>query len=161
MGAQSLKTGASHRVIPIHRDVIEAGFLDFVESRRQRGSLRLFNVAGARAWDSIRENFMAMFSATEVYKMGEVVPYSLRHTWTAWMTDAKVATEVQEAIGGWSLSGGARKRYGRKAGTKVIRYEPEALVDDLNRLNYGPLFQEQAPAGWDMAAFERVPTTRG
>ena len=86
---------------------------------------------------------------------------SLRHTWTAWMTDAKVATEVQEAIGGWSLSGGARKRYGRKAGTKVIRYEPEALVDDLNRLNYGPLFQEQAPAGWDMAAFERVPTTRG
>jgi hypothetical protein len=55
----------------------------------------------------------------------------------------------------------ARKRYGRKSGTKVVRYGPEALVDDLNRLDYGPLFQEQAPAEWDMAAFERVPTTRG
>ncbi|MGE5505079.1 MAG: DUF6538 domain-containing protein [Actinomycetota bacterium] len=160
-GDKSLKTEASIRTIPIHRKMIDLGFLAFVEERRAAGQRKLFNVAGARAWDSIREDMYAMFAATGVYKQGEVVPYSLRHTWTAWMTDAGVEPEKQEAIGGWSLSGGARKRYGRKQGTKVVRYEPEALVDDLNRLDYGTLFVEAAPEGWDMARFERVQGTRG
>lgn len=157
---KSLKTEASRRLIPIHHRILELGFLNFVDSRRREGRVKLFNVAGPRAWDSIREDVYAMFSAASVYKKGEVVPYSLRHTWTASMTDAKVPGEVQEAIGGWSLSGGARKNYGRKRGTQVVRYEAEALTDYLNLLDYGPLFSQPAPAGWSMAGFERAPVSR-
>lgn len=155
---KSLKTLASRRLIPIHREIIRMGFLRYVEDRRREGRTKLFNVAGSRAaWDSIREDVYAMFAATGVYKKGEVVPYSLRHTWTAWMTDAGVASEVQEAIGGWSLTGSARKKYGRKSGTTVVRYEPEALSTHLDRLDFGQLFCQPAPAGWSMAQFERIP----
>lgn len=157
---KSLKTEASCRLIPIHRRILELGFLGFVDGRRREGCAKLFNVAGPRAWDSVREDVYALFGAAGVYKKGEIVPYSLRHTWTAWMTDAKVPGEIQEAIGGWSLSGGARKNYGRKRGTQVVRYEAEALAHHLNQLDYGPLFSKPAPAGWTMASFERVPNAR-
>lgn len=156
-GGKSLKTVASRRLIPVHHSVLDRGFIDFVAARRRDGHRKLFNVAGTSAWDSIRQDIYAMFAAAGVYKKGEVVPYSFRHTWTAMMTEAKVTAEVQEAIGGWSLSGGARKNYGRKRGTQVVRYEPEALVDDLNKLQIQGLFMHPPPDGWRMATFEKEP----
>lgn len=154
---KSLKTEASRRIIPIHHRVRELGFLDFVERRRSHGAHKLFNVGrGAVSfWETVRDDVTALFKATGVYKEGEVVPYSIRHTWTHAARAIDLPDAVQDAIGGWSQGGSAKAGYGRKRNGKVIRYEPETLVDYVNQISFPGLFMAAAPAGWSMEDYER------
>lgn len=156
---KSMKNPGSRREVPIHKDIVDLGFIDFVTRRHREGCIKLFNVAksAARFWDSIRDDVTAMLVATGVYKQGQVVPYSLRHTWTDVMTNAMISEEIQEAIGGWKHSGSARKRYGRKVQAKVVRYTPEILAEHLNKLSYPGLFTQPAPDGWNMSIYEKAP----
>lgn len=161
-GDKTLKTVQSKRLIPIHRNVVDMGFVQFVESRRQAGHGKLFNVANgsSRCWDSIREDITALFKVVGVYEEGKVVPYSLRHTWKAQMQETKVDKEIREAIGGWSATGSAEKGYGRKEDDRVVRFTPEVLSVELDKLDFPDLFCAASPENWDVGVFERVPTAR-
>ncbi|USD36467.1 site-specific integrase [Ferrimonas sp. SCSIO 43195] len=79
---QSLKTVHSERIIPIHQDLINEGFLKFVEARRAEGHRRLFPElpsGNRRGFGHKPSLWFTKFRAKLGWGDGETF-HSLRHT---------------------------------------------------------------------------------
>ena len=79
---KTLKTLASRRRVPIHRVLIEAGFLDFVARRRAAGDKRLFPELKSYRdrWTKNFSRWWARYQDTYVSDAPEKVFHSFRHT---------------------------------------------------------------------------------
>ncbi|MBI1308639.1 MAG: tyrosine-type recombinase/integrase [Proteobacteria bacterium] len=80
---KSLKNNASKRQVPLHQDVINLGFLEYVESVRQLGHQRLFHnapVTAAGAPGDIFSKRFGRYLATIGIKHKKLTFHSLRHT---------------------------------------------------------------------------------
>lgn len=77
-----IKNRQSRRLIPLHRDLIETGFLDFIERRKAEGATLIFpELANSRADDAINAKASRWFNDTFRKQCGiQSVPRKLQRT---------------------------------------------------------------------------------
>ncbi|MGE5504321.1 MAG: DUF6538 domain-containing protein [Actinomycetota bacterium] len=150
---KTLKTAFSRRTIPLHRRLIELGFLDYVDERRKATRPKLFDVArygqSPYYYDSVRKPLAELLQAAGVRNHGETSMHSFRHTAADAIRATGAPQQIREAIGGWSLSGSAEIGYGH-----ADAFSPEALKAWLDRIDFPGLFTKDPPQGWAQVAAE-------
>jgi integrase len=159
---KTVKTKQSRRTVPVHRRLVDLGFLDFAQQRQKDGHDKLFNVLRWKSngapnyYESIRDQLTAMVKDVGIYREQEVVIYSCRHSWTDATRQIQMPIHITETLGGWGSSGSAEKGYGKKVDGRVERVPMGVLKEWLDQIDHPGLFQAAPPAGWRQEEYERV-----
>jgi integrase len=129
---KKLKTEASDRLIPIHSQLIELGFLDYVQSLRRKKVVRLFPELKPDKYGSYGASASKWFSR---YKTGCGITistkafHSFRHTVANHLKQKGIEREKIAAILGHKDESMTTGRYGKP-------YESPVLVEVLMRLKF-------------------------
>jgi integrase len=127
-----LKTATAMRIVPVHDQLKNIGFLKFVETVRRRGAdARLFEelFAAANPGDAYGKCFAKYLRRIGV--RGKQL-HCARHSAKQLMENAGVAGEIISAIFGWAGEGGMRSVYGGK-------FPPRLLAEAVNKIAYDGL----------------------
>ncbi|WP_184092256.1 tyrosine-type recombinase/integrase, partial [Sphingomonas xinjiangensis] len=108
---KNLKTGASERLIPIHRNLIDCGLLAFVEKQRRNGRTKLFEeidpgTKGIRAV-AFSKWFTQFLRSCGAYQ-ARTCFHSFRHNFRDELRSARIEHDVAMALGGWTSGSGKR-----------------------------------------------------
>lgn len=124
-----LKNAGSIRAVPLHPDLVSAGFLDFVERRRAESAQRLFPELTANAVHyfshEVSRNFARHLDRMAKVEGGEKLGdpsrtlHSLRHGFRQAGRRANLSLEVIDALGGWTAKG-VGANYGDSRGRGVV-----------------------------------------
>jgi integrase len=108
-GSKSLKTIASERRVPVHRQLIDCGLLEFVAVQRSRGIERLFPDLPYSAANGYGRNLGRWFNESLLprleIKKQQLVYHSLRHTMATRLLQADAPEKHVPAIMGHSQTG--------------------------------------------------------
>ncbi|CAN5349549.1 hypothetical protein BH09PSE1_BH09PSE1_25050 [soil metagenome] len=115
-----IKTDESARCIPIHKEIVDAGFLDLVEARRANGESQVF--------PDLKQNSLGYYSHDISRRWGRLLDdvgltapaltlHSLRHGWKEAAGHAHLPTFLVATLGGWGSSG-----VGEGRGSALIGY---------------------------------------
>lgn len=135
-----LKTAASERFIPIHPQLVEIGFLSFVEQRRAAGAVRLFSELQKSSTGYYSDPFSKWFRRF-LERAGaareKTCFHSFRHCYRDALREARIEHEVALALGGWSSGNGGEgvetaAAYGRG-------YRARTLHEAMGRIAYPEL----------------------
>lgn len=111
--AKSLKTSSSRRGIPVHRMLLNSGFEEFLDFRRQSGASRLFpeyeRAKDDGSWSKQFSKHFKRFRESIGIKRRGVRFHSLRHNFEDALRNADVPKEVRDAIQGHSENGVSRE----------------------------------------------------
>jgi integrase len=111
---KSLKTASSERSIPLHSEIIKAGFLDFVEAARAAGRERLFPSFALHPSGTHTHEVSKWYGGFRA-RIGLTSPatnmHSLRHGFRDAGRRAGLGREVIDALGGWAARD-VGERYG-------------------------------------------------
>ena len=120
---RDLKTRGSKRVVPIHRKLVELGFLNHAGAIPQDGLL-FPDVIGPKDFITARNKQIGAAIRTVVADKGAVF-HSFRHTFKD-AADAVMPRDMVARLGGWDMPGGrtAMDGYGRG---KLVRLLSEAM----------------------------------
>lgn len=136
MDQMKLKTRSSRRRIPIHKELVQLGFLKFVEGQRKGAGAksRLFpalkpNRLGNYAHYASRR-FNEVFLTNEIDVAADQCLYSLRHNVRDALRRVHAPPEALRAIGGWSDGGKSVSDYYGDA------TNPDHYVKWVNALSY-------------------------
>ena len=135
---KTLKTLASKRRVPIHRVLIEAGFLDFVARRRAAGDKRLFPKLKSYRdrWTKNFSRWWARYQDKYVSDAPEKVFHSFRHTFIDAMR-AGIPLEYQIALVGHAAAEGAKGRAKNDTIDRYGRGYPLAVLNEqLQKVTY-------------------------
>jgi integrase len=122
---RSLKTEGSARRVPIHKDLVETGFLDFVRDVVERGGGRLFPECRKGPDGLFSHGFskwFGRFCSSQGLTARSLVFHSFRHGFRDACRDAAVPAETAEALGGWS-SAGVASGYGNRGRLALLARE--------------------------------------
>lgn len=112
---KQLKTKASKRRVPIHRELIRLGLLDHVEALRKQGKQKLFydlpNSVEHGRGRNLGRWFNEKLLPTLNLKTKELVFHSLRHTVVTQLVNAQVPDPLVKAIVGHSQQGVTYQNY--------------------------------------------------
>ena len=127
-----IKTDAGERFVPVHREVIKVGFLDYVAEMRRGGERRLFPdiKRGEDGYFSPFSKWFSRFLVAVGAKQRRLSFHSLRHTYRDALTRAGLSKDLIRALGGWS-SGRTEDDYGGD----LVGLVP-TLADAMARVNY-------------------------
>jgi integrase len=132
-----LKTAASERFVPVHRTLIEIGFMTFVEERRVAGAVRLFSELHKSSTGYYSDPFSKWFRRF-LERAGasreKTCFHSFRHCYRDALREARIDHEVALALGGWSSGSGnegseTAANYGRG-------YRVATLLEALEKVRY-------------------------
>jgi integrase len=133
-----LKTKSSERVVPVHPQLIEIGFLDYVATRRkdgeqawlfptvapdQKGALR----AWAKWWGRHLRTHVGVKDTNKVF-------HSFRHGFQDALRQATPDEELRDALAGRSSGKSVSRRYGAKA--MLERWGIKPLKDAIEKITY-------------------------
>lgn len=122
---RSVKTEASDRRVPIHAELIAAGFLDFVQAVRDAGGGRLFPECALGPDGRYSHGFSKWFART-LDLVGltakSLVFHSFRHGFQDACREAQIREEVTDALGGW-VSLRIAAGYGNRARLTLLAKE--------------------------------------
>lgn len=136
-----LKTKSSERVVPVHPQLIDIGFLNYVAERRkdgeqawllptvapdQKGALR----AWAKWWGRHLRNHVGVKDTNKVF-------HSFRHGFQDALRQATPDEELRDALAGRSSGKSVSRRYGAKA--MVERWGVRALKAAIDKIDYPSL----------------------
>ena len=111
---KKLKTPQSHRKIPVHRELVEMGFMEHVELRRKEGEQRLFPEMemGVDGYYStpFSKHFGRFLKAVGV-KRSRNAFHSFRHSFEDACRDSDIRKEIMDALQGHKEEG-MSSRYG-------------------------------------------------
>lgn len=132
---KGVKNPQSIRLAPIHPLAIQAGFLDFVDRRREAGAERLFGDAKpywskkAQEWDWSHYPSRALNGIIDdaVTKDPALVIHSLRHGFRTRARKAHLNQEIIDGIAGWSQ---------KSVGGKYGEMDVPMLAENLARVVY-------------------------
>lgn len=134
---RQLKTEASARCIPIHRELIDAGFLELVARRRDAGEARLFPDLKENALGYYTHELSRRWGRT-LDRVGLTAPaltlHSLRHGWKAAASQARLPGTLIAALGGWTgrtVGEGDTAMHGYGRATQANVPENSALMNDV------------------------------
>lgn len=130
---KSVKNPGSIRTIPIHPKLIEMGLLHFIHYQRLHHVHKLFEGLVQKSirsgYGSSVQKWFSRYLENISVKSPSKVFHSFRHTFETKAIERKLATEYQNALGGWVDSGIGQKVYGKKKSTK-------ALLEELSKITY-------------------------
>ncbi|MCK2053799.1 site-specific integrase [Methylobacterium sp. 37f] len=129
---KSLKTAASERVLPIHHELLEAGFIDYVEHQTREGCEMIFPQLASGSKGSYSHEFSKFFGRF-LDRVGLDQPALVLHSFRHGFRDAcrakSIPEETSRALGGWAST------------NEAARYGDRGMVPVLNRavkkLSYG------------------------
>ena len=134
-GDKRLKTAASTRIVPIHSELKNIGFLKYVEAMREIGEIRLFPELPKGKAGYYSDPFQKWFSRFLV-KIGVKTPktsfHSFRHCFRSALDDADISAERVRVLGGWARGGGTENMYGSG-------YRASALAEEIKKVRYDGL----------------------
>lgn len=127
-----LKTSASARAVPLHAELVRAGFLDFVARRRAAGEERLFPDLRENAFGSFSHEVSRQFGH-HLDRVGLPEPsltlHGLRHGFRDACRAAGLPSEIANGLGGW-----AGKGEGEGYGTKASRAQLQSNARHMAKL---------------------------
>ncbi|MDR7029813.1 integrase [Rhizobium rosettiformans] len=128
--ARRLKTKSSKRLVPIHPQILEAGFLGHVDEQDEAG-LIFPDAEGPKDMVTARNKAMGR-ELRRIFPDKSLVFHGLRHTFKDAAERARIPRELISRIGGWSLESGnsAMDSYGRDRLLPV-------LYEELSRVTFG------------------------
>jgi integrase len=108
---KNLKTGASDRLVPIHPNLIDSGWLHYVEQQRREKKTKLFEeidpgAKGIRAvaFSKWFTQFLRNCGASE----SRTCFHSFRHNFRDELRTARIDHDLAMALGGWASASGKR-----------------------------------------------------
>lgn len=129
---RSLKTDESARKVPIHADLIAAGFLDFVADVRRRGGGRLFPER-EQGPDGLYSHAFTKWWGRSLDRLGLTSPaltfHGFRHGFKDVCGDCGIPEGTAEALGGWAAKSVAA-RYGDR--TRLAHLARESAKIDFD-----------------------------
>jgi integrase len=129
---QSLKTSSSRRRVPIHPELIQAGFIQLFESRKKAGEVMLFPSLVADSHGKMTGNWSKWWARylDQVIKIDDPakVFHSFRHTFKDIAREAEVAEDIHDALTGHS-GGNVGRSYGGE-------YPLMPLLNALKRMKF-------------------------
>ena len=103
-----LKNEGSARAVPIHDELVRAGFIEFVARRRAAGEERLFPELSPNKFGRYSHEVSRQFGQ-HLDRIGlpepSLVLHGLRHGFREACRDAGLPTEIADGLGGWSAKG--------------------------------------------------------
>lgn len=129
MRLHGTKTLGSDRTIPIHQDLINIGFLDYVESRRKAKKELLFDIrrTGQNGPGAQASKYFSEFKSDVGLTHPNKAFVSFRHTITDLLNQANVNEKAGSQYTGHSSSSNVRSQvYGRKA-ISLINMQDEVV----------------------------------
>lgn len=128
----NLKTAASFRRVPIHKTLVDLGFLRFVERQRKRGFSRLFPELPKSTDGTYSTSYSTKFSNTlraVNIKHGKISFHSFRHNFEDACRNSRIPGDFMNALQGHAEKGMAG-RYGNGL------YGLQLLNDEMQKLKY-------------------------
>ena len=123
---RKLKTKSSKRDVPVHKDVLALGFIEYLDTLRQAGADRLF--PGLVNSESVAEWFIPHVQSRIGKGAIKQDLHSFRHTLKTACREVEILTEIHDYITGHARSSVSDK-YGTPAGQRTVRRA-------LNRVKY-------------------------
>jgi integrase len=143
--ARTLKTAGSHRKVPLHPDLIELGFLKYVESLPTRSAL--FPELDANHAGYFGHNFgkrWSVYLKTVAGMDSKVRPsHGFRHSFITLCREAGVPEELRDALTGHD-NGAVSRKYGERALLPQLLEELKKLPSIAREANLLPAFVEVA-----------------
>ena len=142
---KSLKTASSRRRVPVHRLLIELGFLDYVARRRAKRHKRLFPLLNQYRgrWTKNWSRWWGRYQDKYVSREPGKVFHSFRHTFVGAMRDAKIWEQFQIALIGHAADPNAKRSGGAKGELTIERYgegySVKALNEEIQKISYSGL----------------------
>ncbi len=135
----SLKTQSSKRVIPVHPVLLQLGFLDYVQKRRE--SRRTRRPGENRLWFTLEykekygyahdfQKFFGRFNRKNVTADDKKVFHSFRHNFTNNLKQQGVQESMVAELVGHSVNSMTFSRYGKD-------FNPAILLENMKKLDYG------------------------
>ncbi len=131
-----LKTLSSKRVIPLHPSLVQLGFLDFVDTMKEKGHPRMWPNLKRRGTDGYCHaigKWFQRFNRQYVTSDQLKTFHSLRHTFADTLKQAGVQEALISELMGHANASITTGRYGK-------RYRPQRLLEAVCKLNYAEVF---------------------
>nr|WP_181179011.1 tyrosine-type recombinase/integrase [Methylibium rhizosphaerae] len=134
--ATATKTAGSVRTVPLHRELIRLGFLEYAAAIKEAGAAQMFPSVQRREGKGAGDDLSTWFGK---YRRGLGITrpragiHAARHTMRTALANAGATDAQAFAIGGWS---GAR---GPGNSTYLHALSPEVLREVLDRVTYAGL----------------------
>ncbi len=131
-GQRKVKTSASNRIVPVHPELVKMGFLEYVEQRKSRGAVKLWENLSPNKYGYWGKNFgkwYGLFNRKHVTQDPKKCFHSFRHTVADTLKQKGVADGIISEILGHANGSITTGRYGK-------RYRPGVLLEALNKLGY-------------------------
>jgi integrase len=139
---KSLKTATSKRFVPVHPQLVAAGFLEFVTAAREEGRERLFPdlVRGPKdSYSHELSKWFGRFMDDVGLTQPALVFHSFRHGFRDACRFADIAEDTARALGGWAGNNQAAA-YGDRGAVPVLNRA-------INKISFGDfLLPEKTPA---------------
>jgi integrase len=103
---KSVKTLASERIVPVHQQLVQFGFMAFVDSMRLRGESSLFPEIppGRLGYRSVSfSKWFSRFLCAAGATARLTCFHSFRHNFRDGLRDAKVDRDIALVLGGWTV----------------------------------------------------------
>lgn len=130
---RSLKTQQSRRLIPVHQQLIDLGFIEYVKSLHDKGQERLFPTLSyhpKHGWGRALGNwFNGPFLKKLNLNAGKVTFHSLRHSFETELANAGVDKAQIDALMGHIAEGTGQVYYNEG-------YRPAILREAINKLPF-------------------------
>lgn len=144
--AKRVKTAASERIIPLHRLLREAGFLNYVDARRAARDAKLFPELRAGSTGYRSKPFSQWFARFLIGR-DATAPltcfHSFRHCFRDALRSSGVSRELSLALGGWTQPG-AKSEIADIYGTG---FPPRMLEAAMDKIEFAELdFSHLLPA---------------
>ncbi|MBP2303627.1 integrase [Azospirillum picis] len=100
-----LKTASSERVVPVHPELINLGFMEYVREQRRKKNTKLFpdlGVAKTGYYSDTFSKWFRRFLQKSGAAAGRTCFHSLRHNFRDALREARVDREIALALGGWA-----------------------------------------------------------
>ncbi|MFC7407711.1 hypothetical protein [Hydrogenophaga atypica] len=135
---QHLKASASHRLVPVHTELISCGFIDHVQTQRKNGHERIFPSLRndnkyeryANAYGKWHSRFLDRLDLVD----GELCYHSYRFNFKQQLGICGVNDEVKDALSGHWLDKGVSGRSYMRTGQR--QYPFPILLNAMRNLRY-------------------------
>ncbi|ENH7114827.1 tyrosine-type recombinase/integrase [Vibrio fluvialis] len=129
---QHVKTASSVRYVPIHSNLIDSGFLDYVAKRKSTRCIQLFSYKPDGKWEDWSKRYCQQFGRlqTEIGMPAKARPtaYSFRHTFVDELKQAGVEESMVAQLVGHTHSSMTFGRYGKKYSLQKLASAIERVV---------------------------------
>ena len=129
---KSLKTEASKRRIPVHPELVNVGFLNYVEQTQKQGHAKLFPDLPSSSTGYVSDPFSKWYSRflhKTIQKTNKTTFHSFRHNFRDALRTIHASGDVVDALGGWTGKKVTSDSYGSGLG-------PDHLKPYVDKIKY-------------------------